>query len=85
MNVRVQLSLSDAAYALEVLAAELRLADDDGVADDDEARVALARICAAVLRAVERGESRLGAGHVLDVRYQDSLWARRLIEEAFNG
>lgn len=83
-NVRVQLSLSDAHYALDVIADELRLADDDGVEESDEARVALARIGGALLRAVERGESRLGAGHVLREEYQDQKAARELIRFAFS-
>lgn len=82
-NVRVQLSLGDAHYALDIIADELRLADDDGVDRDDEARQALARIGGALLGAVERGEAKLGAGHVLRSEYQDQKAARELIRWAF--
>lgn len=83
-NVRAQLSLGDAHYALDIIADELRLADDDGVDHDDEARQALVRIGAALLRAVERGESRLGVGHKLRPEYQDQQAARELIRWAYN-
>lgn len=83
-NVRVQLLLGDAHYALDIIADELRLADDDGVDQDDEARQALARIGGALLGAVERGESKLGIGHVLRPEYQDQKAARELIRWAFN-
>lgn len=84
MNVRAQLSLADAHYALDIIAAELRLADDDGVDQHDEARQALVRIGAALLRAVERGESRLGVAHTLRNEYQGQRAVRELIRQAYN-
>ena len=83
ITVRAQLSLEDAQYALSVIGDELRLALDDGVDENDPARESLERVGASLLRAVERGESKLGIGHRLGREYQDQRAVRALIRWAF--